>query len=54
MGIVLAFYKPVASFQFVSSPWLYRQRLVEVVIVSYLLVGILDLRLYRIGGGKGP
>lgn len=54
MGIVLAFYKPVASFQFVPSPWLYRQRLVEIVIVSHLLIGILDLRLHCIGGGKGP
>lgn len=54
MSIILAFYKPVASFQFVSSPWLYRQWLVEVVIVSRLLIGILDLRLYRIGGGKRP
>jgi hypothetical protein len=50
MGIILTLNKPVSSFQFVATPRLHRQWLVQIIVMTYLLVGFFNLRLDGIGG----
>ena len=52
--IVLALYQPVSSLLSIAPPRLHRQRLVEIVLVSVLLVRFFDYGLDLVGGIQGP
>ena len=53
-GMVLAFNEEVSSLVTIRAPRLDRERLVQIVFVSGLLVGLGDYSADRLGRGEGP
>lgn len=54
VGIILTFNQPEPSLVTIYAPRLYREWLIQVILMPRLLVRILDGSGYDVGGGQGP